>query len=242
MSALELKRFSLLCGSRMLLKDVDACWPRRHLTALLGRNGAGKSTLLRAIVGLNPDYEGTIKVDGNDIRNISSTMLARSLAMVTTERIRVQSLSCFDAVAMGRAPYTGWRGMLTETDREIVARALSTVGMSSFADRMLDNMSDGERQRIMVARALAQDTPVLLLDEPTSFLDLPARHQLCDLLRRLAHSGDKCVIFSTHELDLALKYADSVAVFHKGELLTVSTDAPEVRQLLGNVFELDNIF
>ena len=138
--------------------------------------------------------------------------LATTVSFVTTERVRIPNLRCEDVVALGRAPYTNWIGRVQEQDKAIVERSLELVGMAAFAGKTMDRMSDGECQRVMIARALAQDTPIILLDEPTSFLDLPNRYELCTLLRRLAHDHRKCILFSTHELDIALSLCDSIAL------------------------------
>ncbi|MDE7096531.1 MAG: ABC transporter ATP-binding protein [Muribaculaceae bacterium] len=197
---------------RNLLSDVTTSFKEATLTSLIGRNGTGKSTLLRAIAALNPNYTGSIVLDGKDIRTIGPAAIARKLAFVSTQRTRIPSMRCVDAVAIGRAPYTNWIGRMQKQDEEIVMRSLTEVGMESFAGRTLDTMSDGECQRVMIARALAQDTPVILLDEPTSFLDMPGRYDLVTLLSRLAHDRGKCILFSTHELDIATRMCDEVAM------------------------------
>lgn len=215
---IELRDFSIGFGNRTLLRDVNATIGKGELTALIGRNGTGKSTLLRAIAGLNRNYSGTIRLDGKDIKSLTPKEAARTLAFVTTERTRIANLRCEDVVAIGRAPYTNWIGRMQDADREIVARSLEQVGMSDYALRTMDKMSDGECQRIMIARALAQDTPIILLDEPTSFLDIPNRYELVSLLCTLAHEKAKCVLFSTHELDVALRMCDSIALVDDGAL------------------------
>ena len=225
---IELCDFSIGYAEKRLLDKVDASFKRGQLTALIGRNGTGKSTLLRAIAGLNHNYCGKILLDGHCIANMRTPEKARQLAFVTTERTRIANLRCEDVVAIGRAPYTNWIGKMQEVDkmisqvgklgrmqpqdREIVMRSLSSVGMEAYAGRTMDKMSDGECQRIMIARALAQETPVILLDEPTSFLDMPNRYELCSLLARLAHAEGKCILFSTHELDIALSLSDRIAL------------------------------
>lgn len=224
---IELKNFSIGYRHRPLLEKVTAVFPGSSLTALLGRNGSGKSTLLRAFAGLNTQYGGAIMINGKSPRELTSAELAREIALVTTERIRVASLRCEDVVAMGRAVYTNWMGNLQEADREIVAESLQAVGMELYALRTMDTMSDGECQRIMIARALAQDTRVIILDEPTSFLDLPNRYELCSLLGRLARDKGKTIVFSTHELDLALEMSHSIALIDSGTLTVCET--PEVR-------------
>lgn len=221
---IELRDFSIGYGQRRLLEDVSVTIPSRNLTALIGRNGTGKSTLLRAVAGLNKNYSGHIEIDGKDIRSVAPDEMARMMALVTTERVRVAALKCEDVVAIGRAPYTNWMGRLQEQDREIVAESLKAVGMEAYARRTMDRMSDGECQRVMIARALAQDTPVMLLDEPTSFLDLPNRYELCTLLAKLAHEQGKCILFSTHELDIALALSDSIALIDPPHLHCLPTD------------------
>lgn len=209
---IRIEHLTLGYGRRTLLSDVSAAIPAGSLTALLGRNGTGKSTLLRALVGLGPRRGGTIRLDGRALDGLTPRRLAECAALVTTERVRIPDLRCRDVVALGRAPYTDWIGRLRGEDAAAVDRALAQVGMADYADRTMDRMSDGECQRVMIARALAQQTPIVLLDEPTSFLDLPNRYELCTLLSRLAREEGKCILFSTHELDIALALCDSVAL------------------------------
>lgn len=209
---IRLENLSLGYGSRTLVAGADAGIRRGALTALLGRNGTGKSTLLRAISGVQPVMSGRITIDGRDVKEYTPARMALTVATVTTERVRVADLRCRDVVALGRAPYTNWIGRMQQSDAEIVEQSLATVGMADYADRTMDRMSDGECQRIMIARALAQQTPVILLDEPTAFLDMPNRYELCTLLAELAHGQDKCILFSTHELDIALNLCDDIAL------------------------------
>lgn len=209
---IRLDALTLGYGHRVLLEEVSAELGGGGLVALLGRNGSGKSTLLRAMAGLGKVETGRIWLDGRELGSLKPEELARIVSFVTTERIWVPNLKCRDVVALGRAPYTDWVGRLQAHDREVVERSLALLGMSDYVDRTMDRMSDGECQRIMIARALAQDTPIILLDEPTSFLDLPNRYELGVLLRKLAHEQRKCVLFSTHELDIALTLCDSIAL------------------------------
>ena len=199
-------------GHRILLQHASATIPAGELVALVGRNGTGKSTLLRAIAGFGERLGGEIRLDGHSLETLSPQQLATTVSFVTTERVRIPNLRCEDVVALGRAPYTNWIGRMQEADRAVVERSLRLVGMSAFARKTMDRMSDGECQRVMIARALAQDTPVILLDEPTAFLDLPNRYELATLLRRLTRDEGKCILFSTHDLDVALSLCDSVAL------------------------------
>ena len=233
---IELRDFSIGYGSRTLLREVNATIPKGTLTALIGRNGTGKSTLLRAIAGLNRNYSGGILLDGCPATDMNAPEMARKLAFVTTERTRIANLRCEDVVAVGRAPYTNWIGRMQPQDREIVMRSLAQVGMVAYAGRTMDKMSDGECQRVMIARALAQSTPVIMLDEPTSFLDLPNRYELCSLLARLAHDEGKCILFSTHELDIALSLADSIALIDPPQLYHLPTAEMQQSGLIEKLF------
>lgn len=222
---IELRGIGIGYGDRQLLHDSSATFAPATITALLGRNGSGKSTLLRAIAGLGKVTSGEIIIDGKN-RFATAAERARSIAFVNTQRVRIANMRCFDLVALGRAPYTGWAGQLTQHDKEIVSNSLDTVGMGDFANRTLDTMSDGECQRVMIARALAQDTPNIILDEPTSFLDIPNRYQLMQLLRSLAHNHGKTILLSTHELDIALATADNIALIDDRRLSLLPTSSP----------------
>lgn len=221
---IRLNNITLGYGNNTLLDNISAQMPTGELIALLGRNGTGKSTLLRAISGLGEIQKGNVFLNDQNLKGLSPYRLATTVSSVTTERVRIANLRCRDVVALGRAPYTNWIGRMQAQDREIVERSLKLVNMENYADRTMDQMSDGECQRIMIARALAQDTPIILLDEPTSFLDLPNRYELCSLLRRLAHDEEKCILFSTHELDIALTMCDSIALIDSPKLHYLSTD------------------
>lgn len=211
-------------GLRTLIDSLTGEVRCGELTALVGRNGTGKSTLLRAIAQLGEIHSGDIFLNGKPIGDISPAELSTLVAFVTTDKVRIANLSCRDVVALGRAPYTNWIGRMQQQDNEIVEQALASVGMSDYADKTMDRMSDGECQRIMIARALAQQTPIILLDEPTAFLDMPNRYELCTLLRRLAHEEQKCILFSTHELDIALSLCDAIALIAPPELHILPTD------------------
>lgn len=209
---IELRNISLKFGERTLMEGVSTTFSDGTMTALLGRNGTGKSTLLRAIASLGKVQDGEIWINGRELSTLSSTELARRVAFVNTERIDVEALTVYDLVAVGRSPYTDWMGRLKSDDERIIERSMQIAGVEGMASRMVSTLSDGECQRVMIARALAQDTPIILLDEPTAFLDLPNRYELCTLLGRLAHDEHKCIIFSTHELDIALSLADTIAL------------------------------
>ena len=221
---IRFQSLSLGYGSRILIDSLSATVKRGELTALVGRNGTGKSTLLRAITGLGERKGGDILLGDKSIDSLSTAELATMVAFVTTDKVRIANLRCREVVALGRAPYTNWIGRMQEQDEEIVMRSMELVGMSDYADKTMDRMSDGECQRIMIARALAQQTPIILLDEPTAFLDMPNRYELCTLLQRLAHEEQKCILFSTHELDIALALCDSIALISPPQLHLLPTE------------------
>ena len=185
------------------------------LTCLIGANGAGKSTLLRTIAGFQLPLEGTVLLGGDDVRALSPRQRAERMAVVLTDRPDVMCTTVWEMVATGRAPFTGFWGRLSGKDRGIVTRSLRLVGIEWMADRTVASLSDGERQKVMIAKALAQQTPVILLDEPTAFLDYPSRVEVMQLLLNIAHKEHKTVLLSTHDLDLALQTADRLWLFEK---------------------------
>lgn len=235
---IELEDVSIGFTGKVLLRNVSASIADGEATALIGRNGSGKSTLLRAVASLNNDYKGKISVSGRDIRHIAPVQIAKLLAFVNTERIRIPDFSCLQVVAMGRSPHTSWSGKLSADDIDIALQAIEWVGMSDYISRNMDTMSDGECQRIMIARALAQDTPNILLDEPTSFLDLPNRYELVRLLRSIAEKSNKCIFFSTHELDIAMKFCHRIALLESGQLHIETPSSLATSTLLKETFSI----
>ena len=238
---IQLSNISLAFGERTLIEGATTRFECGEMVALLGRNGTGKSTLLRAIAKLGEVAQGEIMVDGKAISEIDIRSFARLVAFVNTERVDIDSMRAYDLVAIGRSPYTDWMGRLTNEDREIIERAMQITGVDKLADRMVETLSDGECQRVMIARALAQDTPVILLDEPTAFLDLPNRYELCTLLGRLAHDEGKLIVFSTHELDIALTLADSIALVDTPRLVHLPTSEMIASGNLERLFNSEHI-
>lgn len=238
---IELQEFSIGYGERKLLTNINVKIDDCMLTALIGRNGSGKSTLLRAIAGVNHNYSGNIILNGIRSSDMTPEQLAKNIAFVSTERLRIPNLRCYDVVAIGRAPYTNWIGRMHKKDKEIVEHSLLSVGMSDFANKTMDKMSDGECQRVMIARALAQATPTILLDEPTSFLDLPNRYELCSLLVNLAHQEGKCILYSTHELDIAFSYCEKIALIDTPYLHCLSSEEMRASEYIESLFRHENI-
>lgn len=234
---IELEKIRLAFGQRTLIEGASAHFRCGEMTALLGRNGAGKSTLLRAMASLGGVQGGEILLEHRPLATFNSLEIARRVAFVNTEHVDVESLTARELVAIGRAPYTNWSGRLCRDDHRKVEEAIAIVGIADLAEREVDTLSDGECQRVMIARALAQETPVILLDEPTAFLDLPNRYELCTLLQRLAHECNKCIIFSTHELDIALSLADNIALVESPALRYMPTEEMVLSGLIERLFD-----
>jgi iron complex transport system ATP-binding protein len=214
-----------------------------QLICLLGPNGSGKSTLLRTLAGLQPPLGGRITITGGDIHTLKPVQLAKKISLVLTDSVRNSNLNAWSLVALGRYPYSNWLGILSEADKVIITRAIEAAQIENLLDRKVATLSDGESQKVMLARALAQDTPLMMLDEPTAHLDLPSRIQLMRLLHRLARQTNKGILVSTHELDLALQVADQVWLLQTGGQLSVGT--PEDLVLNGTfetVFDKEGIF
>ena len=207
--------------------DLDFALQQGELVCMLGPNGCGKSTLLRTLAGLQPALGGEVTVNGE---RLTVNGQSKQLALVLTERLSMENTTVHDVVAMGRYPYTSFLGGLTETDERIIEEALRAVGFEITRSRdheitktMFNAHSDGEKQRILIAKALAQQTPIILLDEPTAHLDLPHRILILRLLRKLAHGQNKTVLISTHELDLALALSDRILLMTPGKGIQLDT-------------------
>jgi len=193
-----------------------------ELTCLIGRNGTGKSTLLKTVAGLLPPLGGDIMVvdDGKE----SPLLTQRDIAVVLTERINIQGMRVRDMVGLGRSPYTGFFGVLRDRDNEIVTEAMKLAGLppEQYAHRLINEISDGEKQKAMIAKAIAQQTPVILLDEPTAFLDYPSKEETMLMLRSLAHEQGKAILISTHDLDVAQRTTDAAWFFSNGAIEELS--------------------
>lgn len=216
---------------KVIVESINVTLKPGELVCLIGPNGAGKSTLMRTLAGMQAPLSGTITLMGDDLGHLKPADLAKRLSIVLTERVDVGILSAYALVALGRYPYTGWMGDLTPQDEAVVRWAIESVGAVDLAGRNVQELSDGERQKIMIARALAQQPALMLLDEPTAYLDLPRRAEILAMLRRLARETGRAVLLSTHDLDLALRTADRIWLLPKGGPL--HSGAPEDLVLSG---------
>lgn len=217
--------------------DLSLTADKGELIALIGKNGCGKSTLLRSIATLQPVLEGTILLNGEDIHSLAPKQRARLLSVVLTRQEMVASFTVRELIAIGRDPYTGWLGSLAQSDLDVINRSIAITDLARFTERNIHALSDGELQRVFIARALAQDTPLILLDEPTSHLDLPNRINIMLLLQKLARETGKTILISTHELETAIQVADKLWLMDKGKGVVVGT--PEDLVLNGS---FDKVF
>lgn len=259
---IRIENLSVGYGRHAVQSGLDMEIPTGKLVAMVGRNGCGKSTLMRTMAGLQPALAGdifytkekSVEDDSNDAEQDAGRFIAaehhawkslaamspdeksRTIAFVNTEKIRIPGFRCHDLVALGRAPYTDWAGNLSDKDEDAVDAALTLVGMADFTDRLMDRMSDGECQNVMIARAIAQDTQVMLLDEPTAYLDYPNRLRTVRLLKCLASERGKTVIYSTHDLDLALEQSDFVLLVDSYGIVLLSPDSSELNARLSSAF------
>ena len=191
--------------NHVVQRDVSFSLFAGEMVCMLGPNGCGKSTLLRTLAGLQPALNGSFKVVEFQRFNVQS-----AIALVLTERLSLDNTTVHDVVAMGRYPYTSFLGGLSAKDEQVIAQSLSAVGLEGTEHTYFNAHSDGEKQRALIAKAIAQETPIILLDEPTAHLDLPNRIRILQLLRRLAHEQGKTILISTHELDLAIQLSDRI--------------------------------
>ena len=210
MAYLETKDLSVGYHGKPLIEDVVLHVQRGKIVTLIGPNGSGKSTILKTIIGQLSKVSGTVFLDGKAMEAHSRNEIARRMAILMTARMEPELMTCRDVVGTGRYPYTGKLGILTSEDRAIVERSLAQVGGLDFADRPFANISDGQRQRILLARALCQEPEIIVLDEPTSFLDIRYKLELLTVLKRMVRENDLAVLLSLHELELAQRVSDTV--------------------------------
>jgi iron complex transport system ATP-binding protein len=194
-----------------------------QFVCLLGPNGVGKSTLIKTLAGIQLPLEGKVFIAQEDIHTIRKSELARKLSLVLTDVIQTGNLDVYTVLTLGRYPYANWFGTLNEADEKIIIEAACTAGIENYLGKHLDQLSDGERQKVMITRALVQDTPLIILDEPTAHLDLPSRVEVMRLLRTMARQTKKAIILSTHELDLALQAADAIWLMMPNQSLMTGT-------------------
>lgn len=234
---IRVKDLSVGYDKKVVLKNLDLEIPWGKLTCLLGPNGSGKSTLIRSLATIQKPLGGSVSIEERNIQEIPKKELATKLSLVLTSSLVPGNMTVYSLVSTGRFPYTGLLGKLSQKDEEVVKEALELAGALQFADRHVGELSDGERQKVMIARALAQDTPIIFLDEPTAHLDPPNRLEIFNLLERLSSEHQKTILVSTHEIDLALTHADRLWLVSDKQ--TIQAGLPEDLVLNG---ALENAF
>lgn len=258
-----------LCSTKMnvetiVLKDLGIGYPSKHgvrvvaehingavrsgeLTCLLGANGVGKSTLLRTLSAFQPKVSGEILfaaegIQSREISEMSDKELSRKIGVVLTEKPDVRNMTVHELVSLGRSPYTGFWGTYSKEDIQIVDESIALVGIESLSKRMVHTLSDGERQKVMIAKALAQQTPVIYLDEPTAFLDYPSKVEVLQLLRLVSRQAGKTIFLSTHDVELALQLADTIWLMTRETGMTIGTPKQLAQQgALGKFIEREGI-
>lgn len=215
MEVLKTSSLSIGYANKAVVSDINVSLNEGDIIALIGPNGAGKSTLFKTFSTHIKPVGGKIELFGRDINLYSNNERAKLLGIVLTERPDDMFLKVYDVVAAGRYPYTGMFGKLSEDDEKEIKASLELVGVNNLIDRVFNTLSDGEKQKVMIAKAIAQNTPIIMLDEPTAFLDYPSKIELFSLLKKLAKEQKKAILFSSHDLELLLRYTDNIWIIAK---------------------------
>lgn len=219
--------------TRIVAENIRSSIYSGELTCLLGANGIGKSTLLRTLSAFLPRLSGAIFIQGKALESYSDKELAKLVSVVLTEKLEIKNMTARELIGMGRSPYTGFWGRLSKEDNRIVDRAIEIVRIGNLAGRMVHTLSDGERQKVMITKALVQETPIILLDEPTAFLDFPSKVEIMQLLHQLSRETNKTIFLSTHDLELALQIADKIWLMDRQKGIQIGT--PEDLALDGSL-------
>jgi len=238
---ISLQHLTVGYGAKAVLSDINQTLEAGQMVCLLGANGVGKSTILRTLAGFQPPLSGKVLLDGRDFLSLTLSERSKAVSVVLTERVEVPYMKVVDLVGMGRSPYTGFFGRLTNEDKQIVSEAIEMVGISNLAERTIDTLSDGERQKTLLAKALAQQTPVILLDEPTAFLDFHSKVSTLRLMLRLAHEMKKAIFLSTHDVEMAIQLSDKLWVVQDGSISTGSTTLLTESGVLAHFLQAEGI-
>ena len=224
-----------------IASDISIAIPAAKLIAIIGVNGAGKSTLLKTIAGIQPALKGSLHIENKRIENLQKNELAELISLVLTQQNHSKNLSVIELISLGRHPYTNWLGVNTRQDKIHIAKAIQQVGIEKLKAKKCNELSDGQLQKVMIARTLAQNTPVILMDEPTSHLDMYHKAQVLHLLKNISLNTQKSIVFATHEINLALQLCDEIILINDGK---VQQNKPEFlieKGVLSNLFPKDLI-
>jgi len=224
-----------------LLRNISSSVEKGELVAVIGRNGTGKSTLIRTLCGLQESLSGEVKLCNTSLDALNSADKSKIVSFVSTDIVHVSQMRVYELIALGRSPYTSWHGRLSNEDHEIVMQAIHNVGLVDKMTSFLTEISDGERQRAMIGRALAQDTDIIFLDEPTAFLDVTNRYDMIHLLFSLSRSGNKTIVFSSHDLQIALNESDRIWLISDKKIIDGAPEDLIISGKLSTMYEGNNI-
>lgn len=229
---LSINNLSIGYRDKVVAENICAEICSGQMVCLIGRNGTGKSTLLKTIAGFLSPLHGGVEFDNRKLETMTKKELARTIGIVLTGRTLGQNLSVEDMVGLGRSPYTGFFGRLTDKDKEIVESSIEMIGIGNLRNRKIVNLSDGEYQKVIIAKTLAQQTPIILLDEPTAFLDFQSKVDVMELALNLAHSEGKIILMTTHDINLAMKIADKLWIMKNKNILR-KPSGEEINDFIG---------
>lgn len=233
----QLQNLSIGYDHHMVKRNINISAESGQLICLIGKNGCGKSTLIRTLSGYLPMLSGNILINGKNMKSMSSRQKATQISIVLTESSHSDWLTVDDVVSMGRIPYSNWTGNLQNNDKIIIENAIKDANIEDLRYRHIDSLSDGEKERVFIAKAIAQDTPIILLDEPISHLDIPNRIETLHLLQKLSHQSNKIIIVSIHEIKLALRYADEIWMIKNDDLINGIPEDLVINGTMENFFE-----
>jgi iron complex transport system ATP-binding protein len=226
---------------KVLLPPLNAGAVTGELIAVIGRNGIGKSTLLRTLAGLQEPLGGEILFDGRNLKDYSRMELALKVGYISTEIVKASNMRVYDLVALGRFPHTNWIGKIEKEDHEQIMDAISKTSMGSFCQKYISELSDGERQKAMIARILSQDTGIMVMDEPTAFLDIAAKYEILHLLHQLSNDSCKTIIFSTHDLQMAISQSDKIWLILDDSLIEGAPEDLMISGAFGHLFNSSSV-
>ena len=229
---LSINNLSIGYRDKVVAENICAEICSGQMICLIGRNGTGKSTLLKTIAGFLSPLHGGVEFDKRKLETMTKKELARTIGIVLTGRTLGQNLSVEEMVGLGRSPYTGFFGRLTDKDKEIVESSIEMIGIGNLRNRKIVNLSDGEYQKVIIAKTLAQQTPIILLDEPTAFLDFQSKVDVMELALNLAHNEGKIILMTTHDINLAMKIADELWIMKNHNILR-KPSSEEINDFIG---------
>jgi iron complex transport system ATP-binding protein len=229
-------------GTIAIAQNINLSLKSGKLITLIGANGVGKSTLLRTLTGIQKPLLGKVYLNDKPIEEYKNLALSQNLSMVLTEKLPPSDLIVHEIVALGRQPYTNWIGKLSEEDIEKIAKAIQVTGIENFAHKLHYEISDGQLQKVLIARAIAQDTTLIILDEPTTHLDIQHKVSVFKLLKKLSHETGKCILFSTHDIDLAIQLSDEMIVMTENDIIQDEPCNLISKGIFNSLFENESVF